>query len=317
MASKNTNTHSRPWLALVAFVVSILFLVSCGVPGINNSLPITPSPTSKVALEPPTSIPPTSAPEANGETPTSIPTTSTPQVNVKTPALLPITPTPEATLEFPTATSTLTQSSITTALMSGEIIITPGSTAAVEKGTIQPGQVVIYTVKGYQYQPLVVNVDSPNFDVALGVIAPDGTMMFDPAKKFTDWQVPLHQTGLYTIQVFGGATTENYILTVKLPKHVYIGNGTTTVTVTGATLQGFVVSYAINGNPGEILTVSLDVPSSTAYLDVFGVATGSLLRYTEKANSWTGTLSEKQLYVIEVIPRGGWTVNYSLTISFE
>jgi hypothetical protein len=199
----------------------------------------------------------------------------------------------------------------------GDIVIKPGSTAAVVQGTVQPGQVVTYTLQAVQYQPLIVNVDSSNHDVTLGVLAPDGSMMFNPANKWTNWQVPLHETGLYTIQVIGGASTEDYTLTTKLPRLVYLGSGTNSVTITSATEQGFVVSYAINGNSGETLTATLNVPSSTAYLDIFGVATGSLLSYTAKANSWSGVLPDTQMYVIEVIPRGGWTVGYSLTISLQ
>ncbi len=199
----------------------------------------------------------------------------------------------------------------------GDITIAPVSTAAVMQGTVQPGQVVTYSLQAVQYQVLIVNIDSPNNDVTLGVIAPDGSMMFNPANKWLNWQVPLHETGPYTIQVIGGASTENYVLTVKLPKHVYLGNSTNTVTISNATVNGFAVSYAVNGNIGETLTATLNVPSSTAYLDVFGVASGSLLSYTAKANNWTGVLSKTQLYVIEVIPRGGWTVNYSVTITLK
>jgi hypothetical protein len=199
----------------------------------------------------------------------------------------------------------------------GEIVIAPGSTAAVMQGTIQSGQVVTYSLQAVQYQALIVHVDSPNQDVTLGVLAPDGSMMFDPANKFSNWQVPLHLTGSYKIQVFGGATTENFTLTTKLPKHVYLGNGTNSITITSATEQGYIVSYVVNGNAGEVLTATLNVPSSSAYLDVFGVASGSLLSYTVKANSWSGVLPETQLYVIEVIPRGGWTVGYSLTITLQ
>ena len=200
---------------------------------------------------------------------------------------------------------------------SGNLVIKPGSTAVVVQGTISHGQVVTYTIQGYQYQPLIVNVDSPKFDVTLSVRAPDGSLMFDPAKKWINWQVPLHETGLYTIQLFGGATTENYILTVKLPKHVYLDPDTNTATIKSATEQGFIVSYAVNGNAGETLTASLNISSNIAFLDIFGVGTGSLLSYGDHSNSWTGKLKQTQLYVIEVIPAGGKIVGYSLTISLH
>ena len=63
------------------------------------------------------------------------------------------------------------------------------------------------------------------------------------------------------------------------------------------------------------MTVSLNVPASKAYLDVFGLATGLLLNPSAKATSWTGVLPQYQDYVIEVIPRNGQLTSYTLTIS--
>ena len=56
-------------------------------------------------------------------------------------------------------------------------------------------------------------------------------------------------------------------------------------------------------------------PPTTAYLDVFGIATGVLLSPNAKATTWTGVLPETQDYIIEVIPNNGQVVNYSITIS--
>ncbi len=198
----------------------------------------------------------------------------------------------------------------------GDIIIKPGSTAAVKHGTVGPGQVVKYTLQASNSQPLLLNVGtvgSTKNDVTLGLIAPDGVNVFDPAKKYLNFQVPLRETGLYTIEVFGGSTTENFELTVKLPRIVFF-SGTDTVTIKSATEQGFIVSYAFYGNFGQTLTASLNVPSTTAYLDVFGIRTGGLLSYADKANSWTGVLPETEMYVVEVIPRGGQIVGYSVTL---
>ena len=63
------------------------------------------------------------------------------------------------------------------------------------------------------------------------------------------------------------------------------------------------------------MTVALNVPSSTAYLDIFGLTTGSLLSSAAKASTWSGVLPQTQDYVIEVIPNNGQVVDYSLTVS--
>jgi hypothetical protein len=87
------------------------------------------------------------------------------------------------------------------------------------------------------------------------------------------------------------------------------------MTLSGKTINGFVFSYALNAKKGQTMTVSLNVPPTTAYLDVFGIATGVLLSPNSKASSWTGVLPETQDYIIEVIPNNGQVVNYSITIS--
>jgi hypothetical protein len=202
----------------------------------------------------------------------------------------------------------------------GDVVIKPGSTAAVKHGTVGPGQVVSYTVQASQYQPMILNVgtvDSTRNNVYLGVLFPDGSTFLSSSKKYLNWQWRMPETGLYTVQVFGSTTTEKYELTIKLPRWVHFPSGTSSVTIKSATEQGFLVSYWLYGNDGQTMTVSLNVPSSTAYLDVFGLETGSLLSYKNKANSWTGVLPKTQQYIVEVIPRGGWTVGYSVTISLH
>jgi hypothetical protein len=115
--------------------------------------------------------------------------------------------------------------------------------------------------------------------------------------------------------VIGGASTENYTLTVKVAQLVNFASGATSITLSGKTISGFVFSYALNAKKGQTMTVSLNVPSTTAYLDVFGIATGVLLSPTAKATTWTGVLPQTQEYVIEVIPNNGQVVNYSIIIS--
>ncbi|HEX7621231.1 MAG TPA: hypothetical protein VF359_08540, partial [Anaerolineales bacterium] len=96
---------------------------------------------------------------------------------------------------------------------------------------------------------------------------------------------------------------------------VHFASGATSITLSGKTINGYVFSYAVNAMINQTMTVSLNVPSTTATLDVFGIATGTLLNPAAKANTWTGVLPQTQDYVIEVIPNNGQVVNYSITIS--
>jgi hypothetical protein len=238
-----------------------------------------------------------------------------PNVATSTPIPLPTdTPVP---LDSPTAVppSPTPQPSVTATPTATNIVFATGTTAAVEQGTIQPGQVITYSLSAGQYQPMVLILNSPANDVYLGVLEPDGNKLLDPAHKWIRWQWLLPKTEVYTIQVFGGATAESYTLTAKVAQRVNFGSGSSSITLNGTTVNGFVFSYALSCKASQTMTVTLNVAATSAYLDVFGLATGPQLNAASMATTWTGTLPSTEDYIIEVIPNGGQVVNYTLTIS--
>ncbi len=149
----------------------------------------------------------------------------------------------------------------------------------------------------------------------MGVSEPDGNKLLDPANKWTNWQWLLPKTELYTIQVFGGPATENYTLTTKVAQRVNFPSGVSSIALSGSTPNGLVFSYAITCKTNQVMTLSLNLPASSAYLDVIGLATGPLLSASAKSTTWTGSLPSSQDYIIEVIPVGGQVVNYTLSVS--
>ena len=238
------------------------------------------------------------------------PTSTAPVVPLNTPTFIPPSSTPTSIPPSPTP-----QPTATTAPAAVNIIMPTGTTAGVVHGTVQPGQVVTYTLAAGQSQPMILIMNSPYNDVTLGVFEPNGTMLLDPANKWTRWQGLLPKTELYTIQVIGGTTTEDYTLTAKVAQLVNFAPGATSITLNGSTVKGYVFSYAFSCAANQTMTATLNVPSSTAYIDIFGLTTGSLLSSSAKATTWTGVLPQTQDYVIEVIPNNGQVVNYSLMVA--
>ena len=162
---------------------------------------------------------------------------------------------------------------------------------------------------------MILIMNSPNNDVTLGVFEPNGNMLLNPANKWTRWQAVLPETEQYKIQVIGGATAENYTLTAKVPQLVNFASGSSSISLNGSTVNGYVFSYAISAKANQTMTVTLSLPTNIAYIDIFGIASGTVLSPSAKVNIWTGVLSQAQDYVIEVIPNNGQVVNYSLTVS--
>jgi hypothetical protein len=182
------------------------------------------------------------------------------------------------------------------------------------QGAIQSGQIITYTLEAGQSQPMILIMNSPNNDVTLGVFEPNGNMLLNPANQWTRWQGLLPQTEQYKIQVIGGATAENYTLTAKVPQLVNFATGSSSISLNGTTVNGYVFSYASaqsqpdhDGDPQRTLQHGLYRylrPCQRYYLEP-----GS------QSNSWTGVLSQTQDYMIEVVPNNGAVVDYGLTVS--
>lgn len=261
----------------ISLAILLLMLVGCNLPG---RLPATATPA------------PTTTPLPLVNTPTSLAPTLTPTASQ--------TPAPVA--------------SATPAPMN--IVFSSGTTAAVESGSLQPGQVRAYTLSAGQNQPMILLLDSPTNEVYLGVSEPNGTLLLDPAKKWTSWQWLLPKTEAYTIQVYGGKTAQDYTLTAKVAKRVEFPSGGSTLNLSGSTPKGYVFSYALLCQANQKITVTLTAPAGSAWLDIFGLATGTLLSSSSKSTSWTGTLPSTQDYIIEIIPDGK-VVNYTLKVTVK
>ena len=300
MSRRCLSPRSKFGSVLISSLILSLVLASCVLPlpaTIPTSTPPGPTPLPPFTSTPTNfSLPPTPAP------------TDTPIISSATPS-----DTPTATLQVSTVQSPAT--SAAPAVPAGSIAFTTGTTAGVVQGTVQPGQMVTYTLGAAQSQTMVLILDSPNKDVTLGVLAPNGAVVVPPTNKWTRWQGLLSQTGLYTIQVIGAGTAETFTLTAKIAEVVNFALGSTSATLSGTTINGYLHSYSFSCQAGQTMTASLNVPSTTAYIDIYGIATGTLLPVSNKANSWTGVLPQTQVYVIEVVPNNGQVVNYSLTVS--
>ncbi len=296
MAPKRFHFRSKSYSLFIGPVVICLLTMSCGLPASllgSAATPLSPSPSSLIELASPTVLP-----------------SPTIETTTETPTVVPPSPTPTVVLPSSTPLATATRS-----IPLGSIVLASDTTASTLTGTLKPGQVVTYTIGAGQSQPMTLIADSPHNDVSLGVFEENGNVLLDPALKQNAWQMALPSTELYTIKVIGGATTEDYILTVKMPQMVTLAPDTTSTTLTGKTAHGYLYSYALNLNAGQALTASLNVPSSTAYIDIYGLVTGTLLSASSEVNTWTGTLSQTQGYVIEVVPVNNQVVDYTLTVS--
>jgi hypothetical protein len=310
MASKHSIFQPKFFSVLLASVILVPFLASCVLSLSNPPTPTPSGPTLPALVPGATSTPQSLVPL---DTLTSVPPSLTP-LNTQASVLPSATPqdTPTSTSIPPSATP---QPIPTIASVPGTIAFALGTTAGVVQGTVQAGQVVNYTIQVGQSQAMILSIDSPYQDVFLGVIQPDGLVLAPASNKWTHWQWLSPEPGLYTIQVVGGASAESYTLTAKIAQQVNFATGTSSITLNGTTVNGYVFSYALKCQGNQTMTVSLNAPAGAATIDIFGMATGTLLGASAKATSGSVVLPQDQVYVVEVIPTNGQVVAYSLTVS--
>jgi len=302
MVPKRSTPQAKPYSIFLSLLTCSLLLVSCGAPAstLLNSLATPPaSPTPLVALASPVVAQPSATPETSTDTPTALPASPTPVPATDTPTTVPPTAAPAGTA--------------VPAIPTGNFSLAAGTTAAALNGTVQAGQTVSYTLGAAQSQPITLILDSPSGNVSLAVQGPDGKYLLDPSFKQTAWQYVLPSTGLYTLQVVGGATKADFSLTVKTPQVVSLGSAASTLN--GSTANGYLYSYAVNVSAGQTLSASLNVPASSAILDIYGITSGTVLSDSLKVNSWSGALPVSDTYVVEVVPVNAQVVSYALTLS--
>ncbi len=189
------------------------------------------------------------------------------------------------------------------------------ATTGVVSGPIQPGQIQYFVVNASQGQPMIVMVNSLNNDVTLSVRTQGGTWMLNAASHQTTWQSMLPKTEDYYLGIYGGATTENFTLTVQIPSRIKFAQGSITATVSGQTVAGYNVAYTVLAIKSQLMTVNLNGVANNAALTIYGYSNGQpyLLSVTEQT-SFNLKLPATQDYIIEVVPRAGQVVNYTLVV---
>ncbi len=235
--------------------------------------------------------------------PTEAPSAS-PYPTLLLPSAIPTLPAVQPTISVPNAT---------------RISFLAGATTASVTAPIQAGAVQNYVLGAMQGQPMIVGLNSQNNDVILGMKTAGGTVMLSSTAGQTGWQGSLPQTEDYYLFVHGGATTENFTLSITIPSRIKFAAGAVSAKVSGKTVGGNHVSYVAFAAQGQKMIVDLSGLSGNAAITIWGFADGS--PYVNANMSQTTHFSFKlprtQDYIIEVVPEAGSTVSYTLSVDIQ
>ena len=232
-----------------------------------------------------------------------------------------------ATLNSPTEAVTPTSSpqptgssvpSTTPVPAATRITFLNGATVGMVSAPIEAGQSQDYVLQAIQAQPMFVYVGSLNNDVTVSIKTQDGANILSTAAHQTSWQGSLPKTEDYYLTIHGGASTENFSLTVTVPSRILFAAGADSATVSGVTVAGYDVSYAVFASKGQTMNVDLENLSAKASLSIYGFTDGQ--RYVRSGKGLTSyhfVLPSTQDYIMVVVPAAGSEVSYTMTVTIQ
>ena len=186
------------------------------------------------------------------------------------------------------------------------------ATTGVVTGTIQAGQSLYYVLNAAQGQPMITEVDSLNHDVTMTIKTAGGTSLLN-AGQTLNTTLPVTEDYYFTIQ--GGASSENFTLTIETPARISFATGKTNATMSGKTAGGLVISYALFAQKDQYMDVYLNGVGKNAALTVYGFGDGQpYIRSVSGATTFSMKLPSTQDYIIDIVPAAGMEVNYTLVV---
>jgi hypothetical protein len=198
-----------------------------------------------------------------------------------------------------------------------------GATSGEVMGTIQPGQTLYYVLNAAQGQPMIATLDSTNNDATMTIRTAGGTALVTAGQNLN---MLLPVTEDYYFYVYGGASPETFSLSIGNPARIQFGVGKNSATYSGKTIGGFTIappagfdiSYALFANQGQKMDLSLNGVGADAVLAVYGFSDGQpYLRYVTEQKTFSMVLPSTQDYIIQVVPRAGMIVNYTLVVTVK
>lgn len=205
----------------------------------------------------------------------------------------------------------------------GQVIqFAPGATEAEAQGQLPANGIASYTVNAMANQNMQLSLSSNSNSARIAVLAPSGAPL-PPQRgnpEGTYWQGNLPANGDYTIQILAGsaAPTANYSLNVTIPVRISFAPGAISAQVQGTTGNGRIVTYLLKASGGQTMTANLTAPPNSAGITIYGLDDGQpLIRSQSGATSFNGPLPATQDYVIQVVPFGNTTVNFTLDVTVQ
>jgi hypothetical protein len=208
----------------------------------------------------------------------------------------------------------------------GPIQFAPGATFASVSNFVNPNGIDRYTFNASARQPAKVQIYSATGQVALTLVAPDGTPLMRSQSGSTSWSGTLPLNGNYrldavnnyigsqytvnlTIQpASGGGAQIHYQGTIQFPP------GATYTSVNGFLAPRNIDRYTFSAAAGQPANLSVNSQNGQVLLTLVDPQGNPLVRYQSGANSWSGRLTASGNYRVDVVNQAVPS-NYTLGLS--
>jgi hypothetical protein len=166
---------------------------------------------------------------------------------------------------------------------------------------------------------MIAMVDSPGHDLTLSISGlQSGQVLLPASNDMSSWQGTLPATDDYLIRVIGGATTQNFNLSLTIASRISFTPGADSAVVSGSTQGGFNITFALYASVGQTMDINLDTSTGKAALEVWGFGDGQpYLRSQLGETAFSMKLPSTQDYIIAVVPFAGEAVNFSLHVKVK
>jgi hypothetical protein len=232
-----------------------------------------------------------------------------------------LTRTPPSPASTPTVAPTEPVGATAIAAATGEaqsptrIKFASGATQSVSQGTLQAGESRTFALKAAKGQILIASVESPAQDVHLTISGRDGTTVLAPGQDAFSGTLPATQDYYFRLKAAG---TDSFTLNITVAARILFAPGAKNATLAGRTLGGLSVIYSAYALQGQKIHVTLDVPDDSAGLTIWGLVDGEpYARAQNGVRDFSLVLPAAQDYMIQVMPRAGQVVDYTLTVEID
>jgi hypothetical protein len=223
-------------------------------------------------------------------------------------------PIPSATFT-PKPTPTLTPVPTIKPADAERIRMLSDATMATVGGSVPARGYRLYVFRAELGQPLVVELASPNNDLALSLGTAGGTRILRADANKQTWRGSAPQGEDYLLGIANPGPAEDFSLSLRLAGRLKIPEGEDFVKVNARTVGGIPMVYSILGIKGQTMEIDLVTGDDKTFLQVEGFVDGNIyLASADHKQSYKALVASTQDYIVQIVPTPGDVIRFSLTV---